>query len=278
MKKIHLLLTTVLFLTITSSFSQTSTHQYINSLNPQINVSFVVHVLESPTSSIARLSTKTTPAASLIKIPILTAFLEKVEQGTLSMDDTHIIQEYEIVGGAGELQYQGPNQSVTLGFLAAEMIRTSDNTATNILISYLSMPWINQRIQKYGLQQTSLNRLMMDFQAIEDGRQNYTSAMDLVLLLEAVWNGEILNDESKVIFLNLLQNCEDKSLIAEAVPTYTSYNKTGTLDYVRGDAAILQSGNQTLIMSIIVEGFDELEHAEEIIRNIATQLEKEIRK
>ncbi|UJP66454.1 serine hydrolase [Mongoliitalea daihaiensis] len=277
MKIRRILLSLVLFPIYFSGIAQSTSYKYTLSLPPTINVSYHIRNQSPPYNSINHEGSKQIPAASLIKIPILIAFLEQVDAGLLDLDQVHIIQEKEIVGGAGELQFDGAGQQLSMEKLLHEMIRTSDNTATNILINYLGMPLINESIERWGIKQTSLNRLMMDFEAIEAGRQNYTTVQNLVQLLEKVWKGELLSEHSKAIFLRLLQGCEDKSLIAAALPNYTTYNKTGTLDYIRGDAAIVQSENSIMILAITVEGFDDIDQAETIIRTLSLLLEENMR-
>ncbi|MGY6521807.1 MAG: serine hydrolase [Mongoliitalea sp.] len=277
MKILRILLMLVLFLSFFSGKAQSDAYEYILSLPPTIKVTHTIHSQTHPYTSIVYQGAERVPAASLIKIPILVALLEATEAGQLDLDQIHVVQKEEIVGGAGELQFGKVNQTLTLEELAREMIRTSDNTATNIIISYLGMPAINSRIQSWGLKGTSVNRLMMDFEAIAAGSQNYTTSQNLVGLLEKVWKGELLNEYSRALFLELLKNCEDKSLIAEALPHYATYNKTGTLDYIRGDAAIIQSEDRIFIKAITVEGFDTIEQAEIIIRNVAKLLEKQMR-
>lgn len=50
--------------------------------------------------------------------------------------------------------------------LAEGMIRVSDNTATNLLISRLGMDRIGALAQEFGLRHTALRRRMMDLGAL----------------------------------------------------------------------------------------------------------------
>jgi beta-lactamase class A len=63
--------------------------------------------------------------------------------------------------------------------------------------------------------------------------------------------------------------CEDRTTIPRNIPVNIPIaHKTGTLDYVRGDAGIIFSKN-ILILTVFVENFESLEQAETIIGKIA---------
>jgi beta-lactamase class A len=72
------------------------------------------------------------------------------------------------------------------------MIRVSDNTATNLLISRLGMDRIGALAQEFGLRHTALRRRMMDFGALARGQENTTSASDMANLLAEIWGGSLL--------------------------------------------------------------------------------------
>ncbi|MCA1801873.1 MAG: class A beta-lactamase-related serine hydrolase [Rhodothermaceae bacterium] len=200
----------------------------------------------------------------------------------------------DIVGGSGELQHAGPGGEYTLEFLAREMIRVSDNTATNIIIRRIGMERINRLMEELDMDQTVLARFMMDFEAIEEGRQNYTSAADMNRVLLAIMGGhlqdsdlksregmtgdspgvspastEFLSASSRELVLEMLAGCADKSLIPRYLPDSVRVaNKTGTLAYVRGDSGII-FGEKPIIITIFAENFKDLITAEEKIGELA---------
>ena len=54
------------------------------------------------------------------------------------------------------------------------MIISSDNTACNVLIDILGMDNINSTIKSLNMNNTILERKMMDYKSIEAGKNNYT--------------------------------------------------------------------------------------------------------
>jgi beta-lactamase class A len=260
----------IFFLLPISVFGQQNeaiTH-YLNSLDERLEISILV---QQPTGEVLFNinADKPIPSASTIKIPILMEFFNQVDAGQLYLDQTYTLEFKDKVGGAGELQFQEDSASLSLEFLAREMIRISDNTATNILIGLVGMENVNLLMEDLGLKSTRLNRLMMDFEAINAGKQNYTSAAEMNKLLGIILSGVELSIFSRQSILNMLLACADKSTIPSMLPEGTRVaHKTGTLAYLRGDAGIILSQNP-LIMSIFVENFESLDQADEIIGKIA---------
>ncbi|MBD3627700.1 serine hydrolase [Cyclobacterium sp.] len=212
---------------------------------------------------------KIIPAASIIKIPILIALMEKVENKEIDLDALYSLLATDKVGGAGELQHLPDGSGITFRYLAEEMIRISDNTATNILIRAIEMDYIQDWLKENGYEDTQLNRIMMDFKAIEEGRQNYTSPQEINDLLLNLWNGKWLKENSRAEIMHWLKGCADNSTIPSLLPAGTVVaHKTGTLDYVRGDAGIIL-GHKPLILSVFVENFESMEEAESAIGKVA---------
>jgi beta-lactamase class A len=71
------------------------------------------------------------------KIPIMIMAFEAAERGTLTLDDRIQIARSDFRNGTGVFQYHDPGMSVTVRDLITEMIITSDNTATGMVIAKL---------------------------------------------------------------------------------------------------------------------------------------------
>ena len=71
------------------------------------------------------------------KIPIMIMAFQSADRGTLNMDERVQIQRSDFRNGTGVLQYHEPGMSLTVRDLITEMIITSDNTATGMVIAKL---------------------------------------------------------------------------------------------------------------------------------------------
>ncbi len=209
------------------------------------------------------------PSASVIKIPILIELMEKVKAKTIDLDKIHTLTDAEKTGGSGVLANIPAGRKLTIREIAQEMIRTSDNTATNILIKEVGMEAVNQNLEKLGLTKTRLNRVMMDVEAAKQGRDNFTNVVEINALLRLIYNKKVATPALCDEMIGMLKNCGDSTTIPRNLPKdLTIAHKTGGLPYVRGDAAIIFTP-QPFIISIFVEGFQNATAAEQIIGDLA---------
>ncbi len=209
------------------------------------------------------------PSASVIKIPILIALMEKVKSGAINLNEIHTLTNADKVGGAGDLMNVAEGKQLIIREIAQEMIRTSDNTATNILIRKVGMNFVNQNLAELGITKTRLNRAMMDTEAVKQGRENYVNVLEINALLRLIYNQKIATPILCDAMFAMLKNCEDDTTIPRNLPKNLKIaHKTGTLSYVRGDAGIVFT-DTPFVISIFVEGFREIETAEQIIGDLA---------
>ena len=93
---------------------------------------------------------------SVIKIPIMVqAFLDHAE-GRLDMDARHTVDARDMRRGSGLIQTFAPGLNPTLRGLVTQMIITSDNTATDMVIDLVGMDRVNELLAANGYEQTRL--------------------------------------------------------------------------------------------------------------------------
>ena len=128
------------------------------------------------------------------------------------------------------------------------MISISDNGAANSLINACTMDKINEFASENGYEETELNRRMLEW----NGTENYTSARDCGRMLEEVLKGEYVSAEASERILEALRDQQRTSKIPAGVPAEVeTANKTGELDNVDNDAAIVWSPECTYILCIM---------------------------
>ncbi|RYU95855.1 serine hydrolase [Emticicia agri] len=209
------------------------------------------------------------PSASVIKIPILMELMEKVKAKQIDLNKVYILQASDKTGGSGVIANMPDGKKFTIRELAQEMIRSSDNTATNILIREVGMEAVNQNLMRLGSTQTRLNRIMMDTMAVKQGRENYVNTLEINDLLRKIYKKEVATPALCEEMIEILKNCGDTTTIPRNLPKdVVIAHKTGGLAYVRGDAAIVYT-KEPFIISIFIEGFKEESTAERIIGDLA---------
>jgi beta-lactamase class A len=213
--------------------------------------------------------TVTVPSASVIKIPILMELMEQVKSKKIDLNAIHILQASDKAGDASIIGDMPDGKKLTIRELAWEMIHSSDNTATNILIKKIGMQAVNENLQRLGSTKTRLNRIMLDRMAVKQGRQNWVNTVEINDLLRKIYNKQVATPALCDEMLAILKNCRDKTTIPANLPqNLVIAHKTGELSYLRGDAAIIYT-KQPFIISVFVEGFRDLPEAERIIADLA---------
>lgn len=145
-------------------------------------------------------------AASVIKLTILVEVFKQIKKGILNKEDIFTICEDQKVPSCGALNYMHNGLKVTLEDLYTLMIILSDNCATNILIDKLGLDNINKTIKEIGLKQTILNRKMYDIEKAKLGLQNYISTKDVAILLEKMYLGTLIDEQSSKEMLTILKD------------------------------------------------------------------------
>src|SRR5262245_10337203 len=79
-------------------------------------------------------------SASTRKVPIMIMAFQQAEQGKLDMAERLTVKRSDFRTGTGILQYHDPGNVLSLHDLITEMIITSDNTATGMVIRKLGGP------------------------------------------------------------------------------------------------------------------------------------------
>jgi beta-lactamase class A len=149
------------------------------------------------------------PAASSIKTPILLASLEDLEAGKLRWDEPLPLTKEVVGGGAGWMGNKPVGSRFPFHEAATEMIRVSDNTATNLLIKRLGgKTALNRRFQGLGLPATVVNNWLPDLEGT-----NTTSARDLARSIALVDTGEKLSPRARDLFREILSTSRTNTLV-----------------------------------------------------------------
>ncbi|MFC0414319.1 serine hydrolase [Cytobacillus solani] len=194
-------------------------------------------------------------SASLIKVPILVECFRQSGKGTLDLQQSIQIALVEKVGGAGVLQALSGNLKLKIIDLMTLMIIVSDNLATNLLIDLLGMDQINQGMKELNLHQTELNRKMMDFTALNNGVDNYTTASDMLTCLKEICQNKILSNESASKAKEIMENQQFNNKLSDQIDLdiFKVANKTGELLGIEHDCAIIQYENRNVYAAVLID-------------------------
>ncbi|WP_110112285.1 serine hydrolase [Bacillus sp. CGMCC 1.16541] len=209
-------------------------------------------------------------AASLIKVPILLEGYRQVQQGVIDLEELVTVPQKDKVGGAGVLTSLSDAATLTIKDLLTLMIIVSDNTATNLLIDRLTQQSIHELCRQLDLQHTSLQRKLMDFEAITKGLDNLTSASDMVKCLKMIDKSQVFEKENRDRMLHTLQQQQfyDKLPAKMNRDIVSIANKTGELPGVEHDCAIVHYKDQTVYVAVLIDELDDNYEGRQIITEI----------
>ena len=179
------------------------------------------------------------PAASVIKLPILLAALEKVRIGATSLDATLRLTSWHKTGGAGIFQHFHDGLEVSLADACLAMIALSDNTATNLVIDVAEIGGVNSLLDGAGCRRTRLHRYFGKPDMPGPMGPSQAVPQEIGRLLELLWRRELLTPELCDTALLMLRRQTHRALIPRLLPQGTAVaHKTGSLDGVRHDVGL----------------------------------------
>lgn len=147
------------------------------------------------------------------------------------------------------------------------MITQSENFATNRMIDRLGFDKINNYIRSNGYTNTELNRYMLKSNANGD---NYTSSKDAAKILENIYNHKCVSYEASEQMMAYLKAQQLRSKIPDGVPSgVQTANKTGELDTVENDAAIVFKDNAPYVLVVMSSGLSDTAKARQNIVDIS---------
>lgn len=214
-------------------------------------------VYVSPTDSTEEVvsNSKAQRAASNIKLFILITAYQQVNEVKLNLNDKYTLKDSDKVDGTGEIRNMSSGSEISMQDLLEDMMEDSDNTAANIVIRQLGgMDKVNAQIKKIGAKDTKLERMLMDTDALKDGKDNYTSVADLGMVLKKIYNHQMVSTKYDNAMLDILKKNNNHTKLPHDLPEEaTVYNKTGEFDDygVENDAAIFGNNKGSFVIVVM---------------------------
>lgn len=169
--------------------------------------------------------------------------------------------------------------------LAIVSIVVSDNIAINQIIDLVGGPLkVTEFCRKLGLFNTKLQRKMLDIEAMNSGKDNFTTAEDMGYLLKQLVNHKVVSKEASETIMKIMMDQQYRNKLPALIPAVESYdyennhlkvlpgtvivaNKTGDLWKVQNDVGIFFMPDNNVY--IIVMFTSELSEDSEGIRAIS---------
>ncbi|HEY6413006.1 MAG TPA: serine hydrolase [Edaphobacter sp.] len=210
--------------------------------------------------------------ASVIKLTILFEAMEQVRAGKSRWDEKLTLAKGDGVSGSGVLSFFDVPLTLTLKDVLTMMVILSDNTATNLAIDRFGVDAVNARIAWMGLKDTHLYKkigkpatgpMPADQPKFGLGK---TTAREMAMVMERIGRcglagaGEAaLPGEAAIceVALKMLRNQFYRNTIPRYLEKLDSSetgsgiaSKTGSLNAVRADVAIVAGKTGPMVLSI----------------------------
>ncbi|MEP6749290.1 MAG: serine hydrolase [Bacteroidota bacterium] len=191
-------------------------------------------------------------AASTMKTPVLIEAYKQAAEGKFKLTDTiTIINEFKSIADSSHFSlspaddsefdlYKHIGEKSTLYNLLYQMIISSSNLATNIMVDKLGAANITATVRDFGAHDIKVLRGVEDGKAYEKGLNNVVSAYDLALLFEKMAGGKIVSQEASRAMIKILLDQTFKDIIPAKLPAGVKVaHKTGFFTSVHHDGGIV---------------------------------------
>lgn len=233
--------------------------------------------------------------ASVIKLAILYHAMAEVRAGRARWDEPITLKPGEAVGGSGMLHFFDAPLRLTLKDVLTMMVIVSDNTATNLAIDRFGIDAVNARVESLGLQNTHLYKKV--FKPAEGPMPadqprfglGKTTPREMAMLMLHIGACELrpavspqnaaaageraasallpMDEEDRkvcTVALDMLKNQFYRDTIPRYLETVDTHgpaiaSKTGSLDAVRNDVALIAGKNGPMVLSIFT--FENEDHS-----------------
>ena len=229
---------------------QRQIEELIKGFNGEIGV----YVKNLRTNKIVSINADTIfPTASMIKIPILTGVMDKINRGELQYHQTLTYKDSLLYAGVDLLGSFKNNEQIELSKVMMLMLTMSDNTASLWLQSLAGGgKRINEILESIGFKNTRVNSRT---QGRETNRTQYgwgqTTPFEMATLFEKIYRGEIINDSASQKMLRLMgRDYWDEEAISQIPSTIFVAAKSGAVDESRSETLLVMAPKNSYIFSI----------------------------
>ncbi|HEY3705208.1 MAG TPA: serine hydrolase [Terracidiphilus sp.] len=210
--------------------------------------------------------------ASTIKMGILLDAAEQIRAGKAKLEEKLVLEHANQVEGSGVLAQLDTPLAVTLKDVLTLMVILSDNTATNMAIDRLGLDQINRTLKAAGLKQTYLyKKVYMPATGPMPADQpkfglGKTTAREMAGVMRRFAECRLGLDSPAALpgdgpicgtILHMLRNQQDRDDIPRYLESLDTSehgsaiaNKTGALDEVRNDVALIATKNGPVVMAV----------------------------
>ncbi|HEX5081462.1 MAG TPA: serine hydrolase [Blastocatellia bacterium] len=222
-------------------------------------------------------------AASTMKLPVMMEVFRRSDRKKVPLNEPVEVknQFFSIVDGSeyrldrdddsDQEIYGRIGQSMPVIALVDRMITWSSNLATNLLIEKVKAENVTELMRELGAKDIQVLRGVEDPKAFQAGKNNTTTAYDLMLLLRLIAEKKFLNGRACDRMIEILLSQRFNDGIPAGLPTATRVaHKTGNITKHNHDAAIVYApGRKPYVIVVLTKGIAEQKRSNKLIADIS---------
>ena len=199
--------------------------------------------------------------ASTIKIAVMIEAFGRVAEGRAKWTDELVLTKAARYGGSGVLPELADGLRLTLRDCVNLMMLISDNTATNLVLDYLTTDAVNARMNSLGFKSTRIMRRVGSGGESKEGKDSdnkrfglgATTPHEMVEILAKLDRGEIISPAASKEMLDLMKREQARYAIGRTIADVPMASKYGALDHLRSCVALVYSKRGKIAMAITVD-------------------------
>jgi beta-lactamase class A len=199
--------------------------------------------------------------ASTIKIAVMIEAFARVAEGRAKWTDELVLTKAARYGGSGVLPELSDGLRLTLRDCVNLMMVVSDNTATNMVLDYLTTDSVNARMKSLGYKDTLIMRRIGGGGESREGKESdnkrfglgSTTPHEMVRILEQLERGEIVSKSASKEMIDLMKREQARYAIARTAWEAPMASKYGALDRLRSCVALVYSKRARIAIAITVD-------------------------
>lgn len=203
--------------------------------------------------------------ASTIKVAVMIEAFARVSEGRAKWTDELVLTKAARYGGSGVLPELGDGLRLTLRDCVNLMMVVSDNTATNMVLDYLTTDSVNARMSSLGFKDTRIMRRIGGGGESREGKEpdnkrfglGATTPHEMVQILERLDRGEIINSAASKEMIELMKREQVRYAVARTLWDVPMASKYGALDRLRSCVALVYSKRGKVAIAITVDEMPE---------------------
>lgn len=196
--------------------------------------------------------------ASTIKLAVMVEAFARVAEGKAKWTDELVLGKAARYGGSGVLPNLSDGLRLTLHDAVTLMMNVSDNTATNMVLDYVTTDAVNDRMDSLGFKQTRIMRRVGGGGESREGKVESnkrfglgrTSPHEMVTLMEKLERGEVVSAAASKEMIELLKEEQPKLGIFRRLWNVDTATKSGALDALRSNAGIIYHARGRIALAV----------------------------